>query len=207
MKHNHTNAKQYGHLFVFEGPDDVGKTTLAHMLYDYLSRGGHPTELLSFPGNEPGTLGELVYRLYHDPLEFGLSKVSPIAMQLVVTAAHVEVIETRIKPLLRAGINVVLDRFWWSTWVYSSVEGVRQPQRDKLIEIELLSWEDIKPTTLLVILRDGPFLDQPANYPWHEILSYYKQLLDSQKGNVNTHVVINDRDIGEAFRSVLSYVE
>lgn len=201
------NENKHGQLFVFEGPDDVGKSTLAKMLCNYLSQSGHPAELLSFPGNESGSLGEVVYRLYHDPSEFGLSKVSSIAMQLVVTAAHVEVVETRIKPLLRTGISVVLDRFWWSTWVYASVEGVPQPQRDKMIEIELLSWGNIKPTRLLLILRDEPLLDQPSNHPWQDILYLYKELFNFEQGNVNAKIIVNDRGIEEAFQSVLSYVE
>ena len=34
------SANNRGKLFVFEGPDDVGKTTLADMLSDYLSDKG-----------------------------------------------------------------------------------------------------------------------------------------------------------------------
>jgi dTMP kinase len=205
MKHDRDQG--FGQLFVFEGPDDVGKSTLAGMLCQHLSEAGQRTELLSFPGNESGTLGELVYRLYHSPREFGLSRVSSIAMQLVVTAAHIEVIEARIKPLLQAGVNVVLDRFWWSTWVYANVQGVSQPQRDKMIEIELLSWEDIKPTFVFLVLRPEPFLDQPANHPWQSILAFYEQLFELQKENVHSQVVLNDRGIEQAFQAVVSHVE
>src|SRR5258705_13891868 len=106
-----------GRLFVFEGPDDVGKTTLAGMLSRHLSTIGKANEVLSFPGREPGTISELIYHLYHDPAALGVNDISPVTMQVMVTAAHVEVIEARIKPLMNAGVNVVLDRFWWSTWV------------------------------------------------------------------------------------------
>src|SRR6266540_2942189 len=127
-------AASQGRLFVFEGPDDVGKTTLAGMLSKHLSTSGRPNETLSFPGRERGTISELIYRLYHNPVTLGVNGILPITMQVMVTAAHIEVIEARIKPLIDAGVDVVLDRFWWSTWVYATVEGVPAPTRNLMIE-------------------------------------------------------------------------
>jgi dTMP kinase len=63
-------------LYVFEGPDGVGKTSLATDLNDRLNQHGFPSELLAFPGREVGTVGEHIYRLYHDPEAFGIRNVS-----------------------------------------------------------------------------------------------------------------------------------
>src|SRR2546425_13039754 len=119
------NAKR-GRLFVFEGPDDVGKTTLTEMLSQYLSTKGITNKVLSFPGKEPYTISELIYRLYNDPNALGVQTIKSLTMQVMVTAAHIEVIEARIKPLIRAGVDVVLDRFWWSTWVYATLQDVSE---------------------------------------------------------------------------------
>src|SRR5438874_10487034 len=94
------SANNRGKLFVFEGPDDVGKTTLADMLSDYLSDKGLGNQVLSFPGREPDTVSELIYRLYHDPRSLGVQTISPLTMQVMVTAAHIEVVEVRLKPLI-----------------------------------------------------------------------------------------------------------
>ncbi len=193
-----------GRLFVFEGPDDVGKSTLAARLNDYLRQKGKRTELLAFPGNSTGTLGELVYRFYHNPKAFGVVSVTPIGMQLMVTAAHVDVIESRIKPLIRSGVDVVLDRFWWSTWVYAQIDGVANTFRDRMIEFEMQSWEDIRPTTIFVVHRESPLLEQPQNHHWPKILILYKQLAQIEANNAHIQHVTNEGTIEEAFKTVIS---
>lgn len=196
-----------GRLFVFEGPDDVGKSSLAARLNDYLRQKGKRTELLAFPGNSTGTLGELVYRFYHNPEAFGVVSITPIGMQLMVTAAHVDVIESRIKPLIRSGIDVVLDRFWWSTWVYAQIDGVANTFRDRMIDFEMQSWEDIRPTTIFVVLRESPLLEQPQNHHWPEILSLYKQLVQIEAKNVRIQPVTNEGTIEESLNTVISTIK
>lgn len=192
-----------GRLFVFEGPDDVGKSTLAKLLNDYMRQKGNRTELLAFPGNSTGTLGELVYRFYHNPKAFGVVGVTPIGMQLMVTAAHVDVIESRIKPLIRSGVDVVLDRFWWSTWVYAQMDGVANTFRDRMIDFEIQSWEDIRPTTIFVVLRESPLLEQP-HHRWPEILTLYKQLAQIEAKNVHIQPVLNEGTIQDSLKTVIS---
>ena len=55
-----TNPGSGGRLLVLEGPDGVGKTTLAKVLTESLAERGLKTLLLSFPGQEAGTIGALV---------------------------------------------------------------------------------------------------------------------------------------------------
>ncbi len=113
-----------GKLLIFEGPDGVGKTTIVQELKAKLSVENF--KFLSFPGREEGTLGNAIYRMHHSPQEFGIKVMSELARQTLHIAAHIDVIETRIKPWIAEGKNVVLDRFWWSTLVYGSVGGGEQ---------------------------------------------------------------------------------
>lgn len=200
-----SNTNQ-GRLFVFEGPDDVGKTTLSGMLSNYLSKEGSNNQVLSFPGCEPETVSELIYRLYHDPAALGVRSISTLAMQVMVTAAHIEVIEERVKPLLRSGVDVILDRFWWSTWVYATLQGVSVEARNLMIELELQSWENIQPNLLFLVLRKEPLLPQPLHHNWPEIVRLYKELFKIQEGLANVELVTNDGSLSQTFGSVTARI-
>lgn len=198
------NHPESGHLYVFEGPDDVGKTTLANMLSAYLSDNGLVNQVLSFPGQEPETISELIYRLYHEPCDLGIKSILPITMQVMVTAAHIEVVEARIKPLLKAGVTVILDRFWWSTWVYATQEKVPTRTRDLLIDLEMESWEAIKPDVLFLVVRSEPLLAQVDEQRWLEVAQLYSQLSNEQSALAPTQIVVNDRTESEAFETIVS---
>src|SRR5207249_1009081 len=62
-----------GRLFVFEGPDGVGKSTVSAMVAARLRADGLRCELMAFPGNEPGTLGTLIRHVHHQPELFGIA--------------------------------------------------------------------------------------------------------------------------------------
>src|SRR4051794_21849861 len=98
-----------GSLVVLEGPDGVGKSTVSRALAQRFTKAGMLTELLTFPGRSPGTLGKLIYDLHHSPDAFGVSAVTPTAKQTLHIAAHLDAIERVIIPRLEAGINVILD--------------------------------------------------------------------------------------------------
>src|SRR5688500_9577461 len=102
-----------GRLVVLEGPDGVGKSTIAAAIAELASRRGLAVELLSFPGREPGSLGELVYRLHHESTTLGIADLGPTATQTLHIAAHIDAIERRILPAIESGRLVLLDRFWW----------------------------------------------------------------------------------------------
>src|SRR5688572_21439337 len=115
---------KYGKLFVFEGPDGSGKTTLSMAFAKYLRNKGTDCEHFAFPGREAGTLGKLVHELHHNSALVGVDSLTPSSLQLLHIAAHVDAIESRIVPLLKNGRSIVLDRFWWSTWVYGKINRV-----------------------------------------------------------------------------------
>lgn len=107
-----------GRLFVFEGGYSTGKTTQSKLFRDYLAlRSSHPEPLLlREPGGTP--LGEKIRELL-------LSNVgrTPRADLFLFNAARAELAETKIKPALEAGRDVVLDRFWPSSIVYQGILG------------------------------------------------------------------------------------
>jgi dTMP kinase len=96
--------------------------------------------LFSFPGDRPGTVGKLVYDLHHSPENFGIKRISSLGLQALHIAAHVDAISEEILPTLISGKWVVLDRFWWSTWVYGKAAGIESNILQSLIHTEQLTW-------------------------------------------------------------------
>jgi thymidylate kinase len=107
-----------GSLVVFEGPDGAGKSSTAARFTEYLTGSGSHARLFSFPGQVEGTLGWHVYQLHHNPRQFGIESLTAESLQTLHVAAHLDTIDQIIKPSLRSGTTIVLDRYWWSAWVY-----------------------------------------------------------------------------------------
>lgn len=146
-------------LFAFEGPDEVGKTAISRGVERALRNSGVRCERLSFPGHEPGSLGALVRDLHHN-LVPAVESVHPTALQLMHVAAHIDAIERRVLPLLIDSTTVLLDRFWWSTYVYAHKSGVPASQIRTMLDVETASWGDIVPKIVFLVQRDSPSVDR-----------------------------------------------
>jgi dTMP kinase len=85
-----------GKLFVFEGPDNVGKTTLSQALANYLNNHNIESDYIAFPGKEGGGLGKYVYDLHHDLQTSGIESITPTSLQVLHIAAHIDLIQSRI---------------------------------------------------------------------------------------------------------------
>lgn len=196
-------------LIVFEGPDSVGKSTISEAFVAHLARERSvPVRRWSFPGRQEGTLGHLVYRLHHDPLELGVTALTPTSRQLLHIAAHVDAIEARILPALGAGEIVVLDRFWWSTMVYGTIAAATADALAAMVEVELKAWGGMRPTVAFLIDRDMPFLlrSDERLADWKRLRVEYKALANRQATEHPVVRIVNDRDVEHAARLALAAV-
>lgn len=196
--------KKNGELFVFEGVDAVGKSSLSDLLANWFSVQGRVVDHRSFPGKLKGTIGELVYRIHHYPETLELEHLTASSLQALHIAAHIDAIQTKIIPSLKSGKTVILDRYWWSTRVYGLAEGVDSLILDKLIEAELVAWEDWQPTALFYITRDTPLRDEPMA-KWHKLRNEYEILLSKDSGQYPIHIIQNERSINDCFSAILGY--
>ena len=169
-------ASAVGGLIVFEGPDATGKSTLIAAVAAWLDERAVDFEVHAFPGNITGSLGELVYRIHHDPRAVNIDAITPSALQALHVAAHLDAIERRIVPALRAGRLVLLDRFWWSTWAYGVVDGVETNLLESLISIERRAWGEWRPAAVVLPRRPSAWLERPA------LAAAYGELAERSEG-------------------------
>jgi thymidylate kinase len=191
-----------GQLIVFEGPDGVGKSTLAKMVTLALGKGGH-CRLMSFPGREDGTLGQLVYRLHHDAAALGVQTLSETARQALHVAAHLDVMERIILPALASGEHVILDRFWWSTLVYGKAAGIEAGTLKALIEPEVRLWGD-QPTILFLVDRDTPIERDEDIVFWQELRRLYAELASEVESAGRIEHIRNTGTLQDAVLRVLA---
>jgi dTMP kinase len=102
-------------LITIEGIDGAGKTTLAHALQRELAAraaGEQAVELLREPGGV--AVSERIRALVKDPALELLARTEV----LLYAAARAQLVEERLRPLLREGAVVLLDRFVDSSLAY-----------------------------------------------------------------------------------------
>ena len=100
-------------IYVFEGPDGVGKTYCAETISKELH-----LPLFSFPGKHtPGSLGKIVYDIHHD-IDININM---LALQTMHVAAHIDLLLNHILPIHEQGIDIIMDRCWASTVIYGAL--------------------------------------------------------------------------------------
>jgi thymidylate kinase len=194
-------VSQLGKLYVFEGPDGVGKSELSSRFTAMLNERGTPARLLSFPGKSEGTVGKLVYDLHHAPQSFGVAKMSPSSMQLMHIAAHIDAIEGVILPTLRSGVSVVLDRFWWSTKVYGLAGGINGRLLDNMIAVEFAAWGSTWPSRVFLVRRRTPLRPEPGSQ-WRLWCELYERVSLEEQRRTKIVTIDNNDSIEVAVRQL-----
>jgi thymidylate kinase len=189
-------SPEKGGLLVFEGPDRTGKSTISKLVAAHLTQIGFNCLNASFPGREEGTLGKLIYDLHHDRQSHGpIIELSAASLQTAHIAAHIDQIERLLWPAIKSGKLVILDRFWWSTWVYGITTGVSVAALTKLIELERHYWNRIKPSMLFLFQRELGLSEQYEEYA--RLSDEYNQLLAREDGKYPIKTINNTGDLDQ----------
>lgn len=151
---------KYSGVYVFEGIDNVGKTTIVHKLDKKISsQTDYNCKTVAFPGNEPGTLGNLVYDIHHNQEKYFNEELNDTSLQLLHIASHIDVINRKLKVASENGYIILLDRYWWSTYVYGLANGINSGILQEIIKPELIYWENIKVNKIFLIQRENRVKD------------------------------------------------
>lgn len=168
-----------GLFLVLEGPDGVGKSTIAAVLASRLKGDGYAVRTIREPGSTE--IGEGIRNLL-----LSTRHTDPYLDLLLFTAARRQLVNEVIAPALQAGEIIVCDRFYHSTFVYQGVIG----GVDHSI-IKTVTWEAVGPyhpdATFLLILDEDTWrqrlyarggeadrLGRSARFG--QMWSYYRQL-------------------------------
>ncbi|MCP4199918.1 MAG: dTMP kinase [Proteobacteria bacterium] len=114
-----------GHFIVLEGIDGSGTTTQAGELKKRFSKLGLPAHVTAEPTSGPigGMIrqvlsGRLVMRLHQAAVPFNWK-----IMSLLFAADRQDHVDAEIVPNLREGVNVICDRYVYSSVVYQSASS------------------------------------------------------------------------------------
>lgn len=170
----------YSGVYIFEGIDNVGKTTIIHALKQRIQE---TTDCkcvdVAFPGNEPRTLGKLVYCIHHHEEQYFDVPLNETSLQLLHIASHIDLIQRRLKLLSNSKCIVLLDRFWWSTYVYGLSGGLEENIIQTIIAPELLYWRDINVKKIFLIERNKKQKNYELNKE-NTIIEKYRQLAEKE---------------------------
>ncbi len=118
--------------------------------------------------------------------------ITPLALQALHVAAHLDSIETTIKPALADGTTVLLDRTWWSTLVYGRVAEVNEAVLGKLIEAEELCWDEIIPAVAFLIQRASAFRAEHNEETFNRLSRLYEEVATRQASKHPVVRISND---------------
>ena len=113
-------SNEKGLVIVLEGINGSGKSGVSRIVAERLRARGRTVREYRDPGST--ALGEELRRMLKRP-EMDLC---PMAQALMFTAARVELTAECLVPHVEAGEDVILARWWMSTYAYQSIQGVEE---------------------------------------------------------------------------------
>ncbi|MCP3962796.1 MAG: dTMP kinase [bacterium] len=115
-------------FITFEGLDGSGKSTHLKRAAEWMRAGGLEVRCTHEPGGTP--LGDAIRGLFLDPR---WESVEPRVEALLVFASRRQHLHELVEPALRAGVNVLCDRFTDSSLAYQGIgRGLARPWLEEL---------------------------------------------------------------------------
>ena len=191
--------RMYSGIYVFEGIDNVGKSTIVQTLREMIAESlGCECVVVAFPGNEPRTLGSLVYDIHHNQKDYFELPLNETSLQLLHIASHIDLIQGKLKQLISKPCIVLLDRFWWSTYVYGLAGNLDKNMIQAILEPELIHWKDLNVRKVFLVERENRERDYEEDKD-KRIVELYRDLAIKATNSV---IINNDGRIEETVKEI-----
>jgi dTMP kinase len=192
-----------GKFIVFDSLDGAGNSTQVKLLADYLNKIGKKTYITKEPTS--GLIGGLIKSQLT-----GDWKSSQVCLQLLFSADRAYHLEKEVIPLLKRGINVISDRYFFSTMAYGNLEI---NDLDWLIEInkkfllpDLTFFLKVSPKTCIQRIKKDRF--EITLFEREKILEkVWQNYQKLSKRFKNVYIIDGEREIEKIFKEIKSIVE
>jgi dTMP kinase len=192
-----------GKFIVFDSLDGAGNSTQVKLLADYLNKIGEKTYITKEPTS--GLIGGLIKSQLT-----GDWKSSQVCLQLLFSADRAYHLEKEVIPLLKRGINVISDRYFFSTMAYGNLEI---NDFDWLIEInkkfllpDLTFFLKVSPKTCIQRIKKDRF--EITLFEREKILEkVWQNYQKLSKRFKNVYIIDGEREIEKIFKEIKSIVE
>ena len=144
MSNGNGNTELAGRFIVLDGPDGCGKSSQARMLMDWVQSQGVAAVGFRDPGAT--VIGEKIREILLSPAHEAMTTPAEV---LLYMAARVQLWAEKIKPALREGKCVVMDRWLSSTCAYQGYAG--EFGVEKVIDIAQDSLERVWPDLTIIL--------------------------------------------------------
>lgn len=197
------NISLYSGIYVFEGIDNVGKTTIIKSLKEKICKEtGCDCTIISFPGNEARTLGALVYDIHHQKNKYFDVLINDASLQLLHVAAHIDLIQRKLMEENSLQKIILMDRFWWSTYAYGLAGLLERDVIQAILAPELLYWEKISINKIFLLERK----DREMDYETDKDISIGKSYRELAERVSNCQIINNDGSIEETIKIIFNKI-
>lgn len=191
-----------GNLIVFEGPDGARRSRLAVALTDHIISTGKACEYMVFPVVPNGNNEALDTSF--PQLSTENCSISKTSYEMLIIAQHIDLIERSIIPLLREGKSIVLDCFWWSTWVHGRQAGISRDLLSSMLKIELIAWQDILPMAVFQFFKTNHTAGTDDEI---EISSVYGDLIQDEQKKYPISIVDGNLSFTDSLGLILQQIQ
>jgi dTMP kinase len=129
-----------------------------------------------------------------------------LALQTLHVAAHLDTIERKILPLVEAGTWVILDRYWWSTWVYGIECGIDPAYLQPVIEAELARWGAVEPGIVVMVDRAEAVRAEHDADTFLRLRTGYKELAQREKERYKV-VSVSDENFVQSAKVIWTHLQ
>lgn len=190
-------------VYVFEGIDNVGKSTIVKNLKSKIY---NTTEYdcidIAFPGNEPRTLGSLVYDIHHNNNKYFDMTINDVSLQLLHVAAHIDLIQRRLVEECTSSSILLMDRFWWSTYAYGLTGELERDVVHSIISPELIYWEKINVKKIFLLERENRVIEYDIKKDEAIIRNYRELAKKDPKCIIVSNNCSLDETVTEIYNSI-----